>query len=483
MSQLFLATTGTPATVVIPDLGNVTFVHPVLAFPLLIPDGPYLKEELADSADLQAAITGSEVIITDSAGNTITNLSQQAAQDSYVKVSIDDTTPATLSEKILATGDIVGTITSPGGDEKLSLGLNPLFDGSSIPYDDTGATAGSPADGETNIQDALTAVNNQTHTNTGDIAAINASVGAANGIAPLDGSGLLPTSVLPDLAISDVYTAADIVARDALAAGWGADQEGDSVVVVDAGADPAVPAGQSATYLWDGSAFLRIVSGDNVNTVNGQVGTVVLDAGDIGYTNTTSGLTATDVQAAIDELDSTIDGLGASSHVPAVSGNDAIGVVALTQSITLELDTATGSGDNIAVITASEGLYVPPPIEDAPYIYTGVRGNQTTSTFLRAEGNADFTNQNPYRLPYDIEVIAVTAFNRLSSTPGWTAEVYINGAINAGFTSVVGLGTSSVQNILGAPITITAGDEISTRANLTGGSVSRPTILLTYRRV
>ena len=482
MSQIYLATTGTPPTVVIPDLGNVTFVHPVLAFPLLIPDGPYLKEELADSADLQAAVTGSEIILTDESGNTITNVAQQAAQDSYVKVSIDDTTPATLSEKIAASGLITGTILGGGGDETLELNFGGSFDGSDVPYDDTGATAGSPADGETNVQDALTAVNNQTHTNTGDIAAINASVGAVNGIAPLDGSGLLPTSVLPDLAIADVYVVADIAARNTLSSGWGVNQEGDTVVVTDAGADPQVPAGQSATYIWNGASFNRLVSGDNVNTVNGQVGTVILDAGDIGYSNATSGLAATDVQAALDEIDATVDGLGTASHAAATSGDDAIDVT-VGQVISLNLDGVTGSGDNIAVITASQGLYVPPPIEDAPYIYTGVRGNQTTSTFLRAEGNADFTNQNPYRLPYDIQVIAVTAHNRLSSTPGWTAEVYINGAINAGFTSVVGLGTSSVQNILGAPITISAGDEISTRANLTGGAVSRPTILLTYRRV
>jgi hypothetical protein len=39
-----------------------------------------------------------------------------------------------------------------------------------------------------------------------------------------------------------------------------------------------------------------------VTSVNGATGVVTLDAGDIAYDNSTSGLTATNVQAAIDEV-------------------------------------------------------------------------------------------------------------------------------------------------------------------------------------
>lgn len=42
--------------------------------------------------------------------------------------------------------------------------------------------------------------------------------------------------------------------------------------------------------------------GGSVSSVNGQTGAVVLEAADIDYDNATSGLTATDVQGAIDEL-------------------------------------------------------------------------------------------------------------------------------------------------------------------------------------
>lgn len=40
-----------------------------------------------------------------------------------------------------------------------------------------------------------------------------------------------------------------------------------------------------------------------VTSVNGQTGAVVITAADVIYDNTTSGMAAEDVQAAIDELD------------------------------------------------------------------------------------------------------------------------------------------------------------------------------------
>lgn len=481
MAQIFLATTGTPATVVISDLGNITFTHPVLAFPLLIPDGPFTSEEIADSVDLQTAITGSEVILTDQQGNTITDVSTQVTSDDYVKISVDDTTTGFLSEKIAGTGSVIGTILNPGANETLQLNVNATvgIDASDINYDDTAAPVGSPLDGVTDAQAALDALNSQVNTNTGDITAINNSVGQPNGIASLNASGQIPNSQLPDLAISNTVTVADIPARDAL--GWGASQEGDIAIVTDAGADPNVPSGEAASYIWTGSAFVRLVDGGKVYSVNGFDGVVVLDAGDIGYDNTASGLTATNVQAALDEIDSTVDGLSASSHA-AATGSDAIDVTG-GQVVSLILDTVTGSGNNQASITVGQGLYVNPQEIQAPFLEFGVRGNQTASTFLRIGYNGDFSNQCPYRLPYDIEVFAVSAFNRLSDTDGWDAEVYINGVINTGFNTTVAATTSSTQNILGSPITITAGQEISARFVLTAAAISRPCINLHYRLV
>ena len=54
----------------------------------------------------------------------------------------------------------------------------------------------------------------------------------------------------------------------------------------------------------DISGIITSLNSGGVTSVNGQTGVAVLDAGDIGYDNTSSGLVATDVQAAIDEVSS-----------------------------------------------------------------------------------------------------------------------------------------------------------------------------------
>ena len=62
---------------------------------------------------------------------------------------------------------------------------------------------------------------------------------------------------------------------------------------------------------WDGSVWADF-SGGAVSSVNGQTGAVVLDATDLDYDNSGSGLAATDVQAAIDELAASSGGGGGS---------------------------------------------------------------------------------------------------------------------------------------------------------------------------
>jgi hypothetical protein len=89
---------------------------------------------------------------------------------------------------------------------------------------------------------------------------------AANGLAKLNGSGILPTSLLPALAITDVYAVADIPARDALVV-----QEGDVAIV----------ASDGKTYIYDGSAWLEITAPGGVVSVNGETGVVTLSLDDI----------------------------------------------------------------------------------------------------------------------------------------------------------------------------------------------------------
>lgn len=102
--------------------------------------------------------------------------------------------------------------------------------------------------------------------------------GAANGVATLDANSKIPTAQLPALAITDVFVVADIAARDALVigAGDGEVQEGDVIIVTDAGS------GQPDTFIYDGATYQILQKpADLVSSVNGQTGVVLLDSDDI----------------------------------------------------------------------------------------------------------------------------------------------------------------------------------------------------------
>ena len=116
-------------------------------------------------------------------------------------------------------------------------------------------------------------------------------LGQPSGIATLDVNGKLESSQVPAIAITDVFVVADITARDALTG----IEEGDVAKVLDAGA------GLPKTYIYDGSAWVEIESGSDVDTVNGQTGTVVLESDDINLPTAIRG--ATEVQAALAQLD------------------------------------------------------------------------------------------------------------------------------------------------------------------------------------
>lgn len=131
-------------------------------------------------------------------------------------------------------------------------------------------------------------------------------LGAVNGIATLDANGKLASAQVPSIAITDVFVVADITARDALTGV----EEGDVAKVTDAGA------GLPKTYIYDGSSWIEIESGSDVDTVNGQTGTVVLESDDINLPSAVRG--ATEVQAALVQLDTDLG--TAESAITALEG-------------------------------------------------------------------------------------------------------------------------------------------------------------------
>lgn len=109
-----------------------------------------------------------------------------------------------------------------------------------------------------------------------------------DGKATLSG-GKIPSSQLPAIAITEVFSVADIAARDALTIGTGDGevQEGDVAIVTDASADAAITSG-AASYIYDGSAWALLKAGDEVLSINGNTGAVTLDADDISDAATTN---------------------------------------------------------------------------------------------------------------------------------------------------------------------------------------------------
>ena len=104
-----------------------------------------------------------------------------------------------------------------------------------------------------------------------ELTAITNQKGAVNGIATLDGTGKVPTSQLPALALTDVTVVADIAARDALTP-----DTGDVAKVNDSDG-----LGHPQTYIYDGSVWVSIQESSDVISVNGQTGTVILNTGHV----------------------------------------------------------------------------------------------------------------------------------------------------------------------------------------------------------
>jgi hypothetical protein len=139
-------------------------------------------------------------------------------------------------------------------------------------------TCGTADLASTDITDFVSAVNT----------VINDRRGANDGVAPLDTGGTIPSTYLPDLAITDVHVVADNSERDALS--------------VQAG-DVAINTGNNTTYMYTGTAWQEMLTApDGISTINGQSGPVVtLDTGDIAEGGNLYFTTARAVAAVIDD--------------------------------------------------------------------------------------------------------------------------------------------------------------------------------------
>jgi hypothetical protein len=152
--------------------------------------------------------------------------------------------------------------------------------------------------GSATIADAQQTINDNTTniaantvdiaTNTGDILTINNSIGVANGIAELDGDGKVPASQLPTAGTLQFQGTWDASTNtpDLVTA---TKEAGFYWVVNVAGAtnlDGITDWKVGDWAIYNGTTFQKIDNTDEVQSVNGQTGTVVLDADDISETAT-----------------------------------------------------------------------------------------------------------------------------------------------------------------------------------------------------
>jgi hypothetical protein len=137
---------------------------------------------------------------------------------------------------------------------------------------------------------------------------ITANKGAANGYASLDGGGKVPAGQLPASIMDYLGVWNASTNTPALADGLGS--AGDVYNVSVAGTQNLGSGNISFSLgdwvIYNGTVWEKSDNADDVVSVNGFTGTVVLDAGDIGSTPS-GNLAATTVQGALDELQGDID--------------------------------------------------------------------------------------------------------------------------------------------------------------------------------
>lgn len=166
---------------------------------------------------------------------------------------------------------------------------------------------------------------------TGLIAALAAKLdasekGAANGVAELDANGKVPLTQLPDDVLGQLdYQGTWNASTNSPAIVSSTGTKGHYYVVSTAGAtniDGESDWGIGDWIVFNGSEWQKLDNSDRVTSVNGQQGVVQLDAEDVPFSNGGTGLSATDVQAALVEIHNAT-GAGLGKFVDAIGNGSA----------------------------------------------------------------------------------------------------------------------------------------------------------------
>lgn len=178
---------------------------------------------------------------------------------------------------------------------------------------------------------------------------------------PLDGTETIPAlqaGVDVQVKVSDIVDAASGAVTSVNGATGAVVLALDDLDDVDAAtpSDGDVLAWNDAAGAWEPAAG----GGGAVSSVNGQTGVVQIDAEDVPYSNTTSGLAATDVQGAIDELAATPPGPAAWGAITGTLADqtDLQAALDAKASAVVDVSTPSNSSGTVTLNFAGKSKYV-----------------------------------------------------------------------------------------------------------------------------
>ena len=302
--------------------------------------------------------------------------------------------------------------------------------------------------------------------------------GNANGVATLDAGGKVPLTQIPDSIIGQVTYMGTWNAstnNPALANPPASTTQGDYYVVSVAGTQFSISFNVGDWIISNGTAWEKVDNTDAVASVFGRLGVVTAASGDytatqITYT-ATGNVAATNVQSAIDELDSE-KLTKAANLADLVSPSTARDNLQLGTMSVQNSNTVAITGGNIAGIT---DLAVSDGGTGASTLTGYIKGNGTLA--FTASGtipNTDITGLGNMSIQ-NANTVAITGGNRTGitdllvadgGTGASTLTGYVKGSGTAALTAsstipntdITGLGTMSTQN--------------SNSVSITGGSIT-----------
>lgn len=340
----------------------------------------------------------------------------QFTGDQLIKVSSNDQTSGYLQAKTIGTtGKIVLSVLNEGGDEDLQFNIgSDVFDKTvDTSFNIVHTPAGNIA--ATNVRDAINELDTEKQA--------LSQKGQANGYAPLGADVKIPVIYLPDTVVGAVDYKGT----------WNANintpnlvtnipDKGDYYVVNTSGATSLGgitdwKIGDWAIY--NGTIWEKVDNTDQVVSVFGRQGAVVAIAGDYTatqITNTPAGnISATNVQAAINELDAEKQPLDAT--LTALAAYNTNGILVQTAADTFAgRSIAAGTGISI---TNANGVAGNPTVTSAtPYIDHWHGTTQYNNTQLRkytAVGTTDANGRVTFNMTQNGLVGGVALFSSVLS--------------------------------------------------------------------